>query len=166
VTDGQLKSWTTSLLDGSLIVNYDVGIDIRAFGFQPKQELEMQLLQQWTQLLAYLKMRGISWTQLDAGNDKDPQLNDILDILLGSAREFTELAVAFQHQLDLAQPLTSISVKTQERITNVLKLAHRVHALSPINPHLQRVFGSTETFFLRDRSSERLMVAGTGAWAC
>lgn len=166
VTNEQLKSWTASLLDGSLIVNYDVGVDIRVLGFRPKQELEMQFLQSWAQMLVYLKMRGVHWTQLDTATDKDPSLNDVLDVLLGRPGEFTELAIAFQHQLDLAQPLTTVSDKTQARIAVVLKLAHRVQALSPVNPHLKQIFGSTETFFLRDRSAEQLSVAGVGLLSC
>lgn len=166
VGETQLVVWAKSLLDGSLIVNYDVGVDVRTLGFQPKQKLEMMLLQSWTRMLTYLKMRGISWTQLDAENSKDPSLNNVLDILLGSPREFTELAVAFQHQMDLAQPIVGISEKTRQRIAIVLKLAHRVQSLSPVNPHLQQIFGVNETFFLRDRSSERLMLAGTGILSC
>lgn len=166
VTNTQLEAWTNILLSDSLVVNYDIGIDIRSFGLRPKSELEASLLIEWHRLIDYLHHHGIMVSQLDTGNEKDPDLNDTLDILLGVGREFTELAAAFQHQLDITQPMTNVSDATRARIATVLRLAHRVQALTPPNSHLEQIFGGTETFFLRDRSAEQLSIPELLVSAC
>lgn len=160
VTRAQLQAWTAPLLNGALIVNYDVGADVRSLGFRPKSELESQLLTEWSSMMEYLWDRNIRPSQLDMGNEHDPDLNNVLDTLLDSARGFTERAADFQHHLDIAQPLMNIPEQTRERFNVVLRLAHRVQALVPPNPHVKQLFGSTETFFLRDRASESLAISG------
>jgi len=159
IENAQLAAWAHTLLSDSLVINYDVGIDTRACGLQPKRKLESALLTDWHQLLAYLHHHGVPVSRLDSADVKDPDLNETLDILLGTGTEFIERASAFQHRLDITQPVANISDSITQRIAMVLRLAHRVQALSPPNPHLKQIFGSTETFFLRDRSAERLVVS-------
>lgn len=166
VTSDQLTAWSQTLLNDSLVVNYDVGIDTRACGLRPKRELEIALLAEWHQLLAYLHRHGVSASQLDVDSTKDPDLNELLDVLLNTGKEFTELASAFQHQLDVTQPITNIPESTARHVATMLRLAHRVQALSPPNPHLKQIFGNTETFFLRDRSAECLKVSGLLVSSC
>jgi len=166
VSAGQFAAWTNTMLNDSLAVNYDVGIDMRAFGLHAKSELDALLLTEWHRFVNYLRRHGIPLSQLDMGNEKDPDLNEPLDSLLNTGQEFTKLASEFQHQLDVTQPLANIPDETRARITTVLRLAHRVQALTPPNPHLKQLFGSTETFFLRDRSAERLNVPGLLTSSC
>jgi hypothetical protein len=166
VTDAQLGAWTGASLSDSLVVNYDTGIDLRSFGLRPKSELEASLLIEWHRITDYLRRHGITQSQLDIGNEKDLNQNEILDILLSTGREFTEIAAAFQHQLDVTQPLANIPDTTCQRISMILRLAHRVQALTPPNPHLKQIFGNTETFFLRDRSVEQLVIPQLAVEPC
>lgn len=166
ISDSQIEMLTRTLLSDALIVNYDVGIDTRSFGLLPKRELEKDLLSEWRHMCLYLQNRGIRQSDLDVGNGNDPDLNIVLDNLLGVGHEFTELSSAFQHRLDVSQPLVTIAETTKARMMTLLRLAHRVQALTPPNPHLKQIFGSTETLFLRDRSAELLALPEPAFGTC
>lgn len=158
VNHHRLVAWTQTLLHDSLVVNYDVGVDLRALGLRPKSELERSLLSEWRHVADYLLARGVALPILDGTSAEDPDLNNTLDTLLVHGQEFTELASGFQRQLDITQPISNLPELTQKRISTMLRLAHRVQALIPSNPHLKQIFGGSEIFFLRDRSAEQLAV--------
>lgn len=153
----QLDSITQHMPNGALVVNYDVGIALSPLGLRPKSELERNVLIEWRHLEQFLKQHRINPANFAAQNPTQfAALDDALDILLGSSHEFLREANNFRQAIHLAQPITTISAEQQQLFTAVMRLAHRVQALSPdsFNTYLLKTFGEKDSYFLRDNAYE------------
>jgi hypothetical protein len=143
----------------ALIVAYN-GTDVIAqAGALPKVALEEEFKKEWQQMVAFLHRHQVEPSQLIVGNV--PQLgalDDALDTLLGTSNDFLHRAAGFQHAMSLAQPLSIFTADQQRQFEIVVRLAHRVQALSPgtFNSYLLKTFGDSEatTYFLRDVGTE------------
>jgi len=145
------------------VVNFDVGIALSPLGLRPKSELEAMVLNDWHNMVSLLKRRQIDASRLLPNSASQPQTtDDALDILLNHSHEFLQAANGLRYSIHLAQPITTISAEKQQMFDAVMRLAHRVQALSPkgFDNYLVRTFGDKdrdyfESYFLRDIASEQ-----------
>jgi hypothetical protein len=141
----------------SLVVEYgDTQLNLPG-EHEPKDTLEKQALSHWKILTTFLEKHDIPVEKLAVDNPLHSRtLDDALDTLLDSNNEFLQLAFNFQHALTLAQPLTIIGAEEQKIFDIVMRLAHRVHALTPsaLNQYVLGSFGNRDSYFLRDRAAE------------
>lgn len=122
---------------------------------QSKRLLEEQVAEQWDVMTNFLEQRQIFIAQLvREGSGGMNAVDDALDTLLGTSHRFLQVASAFQHVLELAQPLTFTAAQ-QRQYDIIMLLAHRVHALSPspYGPRFTYELASDELFFLHDIAS-------------
>jgi hypothetical protein len=146
------------LPDGALIVSY--GMDgIAGLPLLPKQELEARIFKQWEAVVGFLAQHDIYPERLVVNNALQfAAMDEALDILLGVADSFLRLAADFQRAINLAQPLTYVSLAQQKIFEAVTRLAHRVQDLTPgnFNHYLVGSFDDSaqDAFFLRDAASE------------
>ncbi len=144
------------------VVNFDVGISMNSLGLRPKSDLESQVIKEWSSMATLLNNRGIDPATLVPSNSAQPQkADDALDTLLTHGHEFLMAASNLRYAIHLAQPITTISAEKQQMFDAVMRLAHRVQALSPkgFDNYLVRTFGDKnrdyfESYFLRDIASE------------
>lgn len=144
------------------VVNFDVGIAMNPLGLRPKSDLEAQVIKEWASMAVLLNNRGIDPTTLVQSNSSQPQkADDALDTLLTHGHEFLMAASNLRYAIHLAQPITTISAEKQQMFDAIMRLAHRVQALSPkgFDNYLVRTFGDKnrdyfESYFLRDIASE------------
>jgi hypothetical protein len=146
------------LPESSLVVEYgDLKFTLPGTP-QPKERLEKEALIHWEALLTFLKERDISLQKLSEDNPFHSRaLDDALDTLLGISSSFLGLAFNFQHALTLAQPLATIGAERQRSFDIVLRLAHRVHSLTPnvLSHYIAGTdIGNKDSYFLRDRTAE------------
>lgn len=141
------------LMRGGLVTAYvEPGYIVRRL--QPKVGLEKQVHERWQQLVNFLQKRGIKPEELSLQSVAErKKLDEALDALMQEAVTFLELAFQFQHALDLAQPLETITGE-QAAFEAVGRLAYRVSTLSPkyATPNLA-VLMNSENYFLRDSSA-------------
>lgn len=148
--------------DSSLIVNFDVGVSLSTLGVRPKSELETRVLQEWHLMAEFLRRHDIQPAHLSRQNPSHSQaVDDTLDTLLAYSSEFLREANTLRHTIHLAQPFNAVSAEQQQTFDVIMRLAHRVQALSPhgFDNYLVRTFGEQKedffaSYFLRDSSSE------------
>lgn len=142
--------------DSCLIVDYYEN-NWEQFSLQPKRILEEAALVEWHSLESLLKKNDITVADLNSDSlEHSRLLDEALDTLLGMSGHFLRCAFAFQHALTLAQPISIIDAEQQKHFDIALRLAHRVHALTPniLDHYIMSVSGDKESYFLRDRASE------------
>jgi len=153
-----VKTAVSTMPNQATVVNFDVGLALSPLGLRPKSELETKVLGEWQRMCQLLKRHNIQAAHLARQNPSQPQaIDDALDTLLGYAHEFLHQANGLRHSIHLAQPLNNISADQQQLFDVIMRLAHRVQALSPqgFNNYLVRTFGEEkESYFLRDRAWE------------
>lgn len=167
--DGNIRSYiiqkaVESMPSSSTVVNFDVGIALSPLGLRPKSELESSVLKDWQNMVSLLKQRGINPEGMLPSNPLLPQLTDnALDILLNHSHEFLLAASSLRYSIHLAQPITTIGADKQQMFDTIMRLAHRVQALSPkgFDNYLVRTFGDKnrdyfESYFLRDIAAEAI----------
>jgi hypothetical protein len=130
----------------------------------PKQIIEQAALEQWQAVETYFSEHGIDHAALvNRGVSSNFRaVDDALDILLGVAHTFLQIAGNFQHCFELAQPFALPGAKQREYEIFLL-LAHQVRSLSPAQ-HLASGFAidatnQSETFFLHDAAVESILFA-------
>jgi hypothetical protein len=138
----------------ALVVDYAHTIDGSLL--RPKSELKLQAEEAWQQLATLLHECDIDTEKLLSIPPPANILDDALDVLLSVSRRFLHAAEAFQHAVELAQPVR-LSVQEQRRFDVLSLLAHRVQSLTP---HPPSIF-SDDTFFLRDAPIESALAALT-----
>ncbi len=151
--DKQLLDLVAGLSANAMVVAYTNSSALH--NLKPKRELEDTITQQWQQMQDFFAACHIQVKDLAAStNFQSPAIDDAMDTLLTRSSDFLHHAAALQHALGLAQPLHAFSHKQQRQFEVVIRLAHRVQALSPgsFNSYLLRVFGDSEatSYFLRD----------------
>jgi hypothetical protein len=154
-----LQVFLKKLPQDCLVVDYDVGFELRHLGLQPKALLEEHILTEWQHMVAFLQRQGINPDNLVVGNALQfGAMDNALDTLLGIGSEFLRQAANLQRSINLAQPLANTPAEQQKLFEAVTRLAHRVQSLSPgtFNHYLLNTFGDSEatTYFLRDSASE------------
>lgn len=148
-----------------MVVNFDVGMPLSPLGLRPKSELEGLVLKDWHNMVSLLSNRHINPAQLLGNNPTQPQMtDDALDLLLNHSHEFLQAANSLRHYIHLALPLANISADQQQMFDAIMRLAHRVQALSPqgYDNYLIRTFGEDkddylDSYFLRDVSTEKAL---------
>jgi len=145
------------LPSSSLVVEYG-GLGLQLPGHPTEKiALEQFALGEWEALITFLEKHSISTSELSADNPLHSRaLDEALDSLLDVSSEFLRLSFNFQHALTLAQPLTTIDAEQQKVFDIVMRLAHRVHALTPsiLNQYISDGFNNKDSYFLRDRAAE------------
>lgn len=162
ISEDSLLKLVSSMPDCATVVNFDVGMALSPLGLRPKSELEQLVLKDWHNMSLLLGHRRIDPVQLLGNNSLQPQITDnALDMLLNSSREFLHAADALRNTTHLAQPLATIDSEKQRMFDVVMRLAHRVQALSPkAFDTPSQTFGDKikdyfESYFLRDAASEK-----------
>lgn len=147
--EAPLQTAIANLANDALVIAYSGSkalADLRS-----KRELEQKVMQQWQRLQAFFGQLHIGNQQLVIGS---AALDEALDTLLSRSSDFLHRAADLQHAIGLAQPLTHFSPAQQRQFEVIIRLAHRVQALSPgsFNSYLLRAFGDSEatSYFLRD----------------
>lgn len=146
----------------ALVVNFDVGIALSQLGLKPKSELESLILSDWREMQKLLDQRNIDTANLLPTSPVQPIVaDDALDTLLSHSHEFLMAASNLRYSIHLAQPITTITSDKLQLFDAVMRLAHRVQALSPkgFDNYLLRTFGDKnrelfESYFLRDIATE------------
>lgn len=157
-----LQQVISGLPNMATVVNFDVGLSLSELGLRPKSELESLVLNDWRKLQSLLNQRRINPDQLLQGSPNQSQAtDDALDILLGHSHDFLMAANSLRYSMHLAQPITTISSDKLQLFDTIMRLAHRVQALSPksFDSYLMRTFGDKnrellESYFLRDIATE------------
>jgi hypothetical protein len=147
--DDPLLTVVSGLSPDSLVIAYANTATLG--GLRPKKELEQKVMQQWQRLQVFLDHLQIRSQQLVMGT---AALDEALDTLLTRSSDFLHHAADLQHAISLTQPLTAFDSALQRQFEVIIRLAHRVQALSPgsFNSYLLRAFGDDEatSYFLRD----------------
>lgn len=157
-----LAALCDKLPDKSLIVSYVPVDTLVALGLQPKHALDRYLQKEWRAITEFLARHDLSPDRLVVGNVLQfDEMDASLDILLSTGPDFLRQAAAFQHAINLCQPLQNITNEQLKKFEAVTRLAHRVQALTPgsFNTFLSVTFGdiSKDAFFLRDIGSQLYM---------
>ncbi len=156
----QLATWTHSMDNEGLVIDYSGELQLNKLGLEPKNIIEENARQSWEDLKKFMLTRGVNASELINGTNVNPVAVDrALESLLNSGNEFLRQAANFQHTLSLAQPLLYANAEQGKQIEAVMRLAHRVHTLTPgtFSDYLTSTFGSTGgSFFLRDASVEEM----------
>lgn len=147
-----------NLPDSALVINFDTGMSLSKLGLQPKSQLEAKVLKDWQRMIQFLQRHQIRVGHLSPQNPSRSQaIDDTLDTLLAYSSEFLHEANSLRHVIHLAQPFTTISAEQQQLFDVVMRLAHRVQALTPhgFDNYLVRTFGEEKedffaSYFLRD----------------
>lgn len=160
VNEKQLQVWINEMSEEGLIVDYFGDLQLKNYGLQPKSDVEEIARDSWENLKGFLLSKNISPTGLLNGTHVNPvEIDNALEKLLNSSNEFLRQAANFQHTFSLAQPLAYANAEQNKQIEAVMRLAHRVHTLTPgsFSEYLSSTFGqSGESFFLRDFSAEEI----------
>lgn len=147
----------------AMVINFDVGVALSPLGLRPKSDLETSVLSDWHNMSQLLNSYRIDPTKLLASSPSHPQTaDDALDVLLNHSHEFLQAANNLRYSIHLAQPITTIAADKQQMFDAIMRLAHRVQALSPkgFDNYLVRTFGEDKeeylgSYFLRDIAAER-----------
>lgn len=154
---GVLGKILHQLPDATLIIDYANTINPQQLALHPKDELHEDALRQWQKVTTFLDGLGITIDRLvNDGIQQVGVIDEALDLLLGESRRFLQVAGAFQHARELAQPL-DIPLAEQQRYEMLSMLAHRVQALTPGSFTMEiddEAFHERETFFLHDCPEE------------
>jgi hypothetical protein len=139
---GQLPS-------ASLVVDYFGQLHDSDFGLAPKLQLEDQVRSSWQSVRAFLKTHKVEITNL---SDQIPStLDDAVDTLLDNDREFLRLAADFQHSLNLARPLLTITKAEREQYNTLGFLAQQIRTFSlGISPEDVIKYHTDDMFFMHD----------------
>ncbi len=151
VTRSVLDQTISQLAPQSLIVDYAETIGELARQLTPKNALNDRVLLRWKDVTAFLNTLHIDiLTLANESTQKPSSLDDAIDTLLDYSAEFLQVAGAFQHALQLAQPLEP-NRETQQQYKILTQLAHRVQTLNTgkLSDFLDFVSGDN-SFFLRD----------------
>lgn len=154
-----LRNWLDALNADALVIDYDGALELQNFGLAPKADVENRMLTDWQDLQNFMEEHGVALSQLVVGNIMQAaRMDQALDALLVVGNEFLHRAAEFQHILSLAQPLKNSSPQQLKQFEAVMRLAHRVQALTPgsFSNYLVQTFGdhNAESFFLRDATPE------------
>lgn len=154
-----LASWTESLGNDGLIVDYQGNLKLASLGLQPKSALEERMFAEWHDLQTFMAQHGVTMNRLVVGSViQANHMDTALDSLLSAGNEFLRRAAQFQHILSLAQPLKHNHSQQTKQFEVVMRLAHRVQSLTPgsFDNYLVKTFGDhhAESFFLRDAAPE------------
>jgi hypothetical protein len=137
----------------SLIVDYVHKLQwVQKLGLLPKEALEAQVDAEWRQVRQFLHAQKIDITTLTAEDPADVDaMDDALDALLDVSPKFLQVAMGFQHALELARPLR-VSKELRAYYDALTILAHRVQALSPgaFTQQFLETYNEDDTFFLYD----------------
>lgn len=155
----QLKHWINDLSADALVVDYEGGLGLDALGLESKDHIESRLLKEWTTLEAFMQRHGVHINDLvHDGVSQAAAIDEALDSLLSAGNDFLREAANFQHIMSLSQPLKTVSATQMKQFEVVMRLAHRVQALTPgtFGTFLVKTFGdhNAESFFLRDATPE------------
>lgn len=155
----QLKGWLDALAQHALTVDYEGTLDLPSLGLQPKAIIEARMRRDWEMLMAFTSGHGVDIHNLVHGTTiQHNAMDQALDTLLVTGNEFLRRAADFQHILSLAQPLKHEPITQLKQFEAIMRLAHRVQALTPgsFSTFLANTFGDyhAESFFLRDAAPD------------
>lgn len=157
VDTDQLGNIIHQLPNATLIVDYLGTVDPASLSLRPKDELREAVVNRWQAALSFLEALGIHLDSLlNDGIQQVGPIDEALDLLLGDSRRFLQVAGAFQHARELAQPL-DIPLIQQQQYEMLNMLAHRVQALTPGSFTIEvsdEAFHEKETYFLHDCPEE------------
>lgn len=142
------------LPSNAMVVDFSSSIDSTAT-LLPKSKLESQIFKYWNEVESFLSAHNINIAMLASRNNQQIEaINDALDTLLDTDYHFLQLASAFQHQVELAQPLL-LDIELQRQYDVLMLLAHRVQTLSPSAFATRFTHNlNDDAFFLHDISLE------------
>ncbi len=151
--ESTLAELVSALPPSSLIVDYYDQLQSGDFGLRPRAELEASLAQRWRSVENFLAEYDIELAQLASHSPEAyAAMDDALDTLLGTGLDFIHLARSFQHTLDLARPLRTVTKADRDRFDLFVLLAHRVQTLTPgVSPVQFLKTYADDSFFLHDR---------------
>ncbi len=155
----QLKEWVNALAQHALTVDYEGTLDLPHLGLKPKATIEAHMRRDWEALIAFTANHGVNINDLVRGATiQHDAMDQALDVLLVTGNEFLRRAAEFQHILSLSQPLRHEPITQLKQFEAVMRLAHRVQALTPgsFSTFLANTFSDyhAESFFLRDAAPE------------
>ncbi len=155
----QLKEWVNALAQHALAIDYEGTLNLPNLGLQPKTVIEARMRRDWEQLIMFMANHGVNIDDLVQGTTIRHDIMDhALDVLLATGNEFLRRAAEFQHILSLSQPLKHEPITQLRQFEAIMRLAHRVQALTPgaFSTFLATTFGDyhAESFFLRDAAPE------------
>ncbi|MGD8374196.1 MAG: hypothetical protein PVI21_05085 [Candidatus Woesebacteria bacterium] len=143
------------LPSNAMIVDFSNSITDHSETLKPKSKLESQVFKYWSEVETFLDRHKVDITKLTNRNNQQIEaINDALDTLLDADYHFLQLASAFQHQVELAQPLL-LDPEMQRQYDVLMLLAHRVQTLSPSSLAAKFTHNlNDDAFFLHDISLE------------
>lgn len=148
------SSQLASKLPIIMIIDYDDALTVPA-KLPSKNILEEAVREKWLELTQYLKKYDINAERLSLSGFPQSRLMDsALDTLVNSSDSFIHHVYEFQQLLDAAQPLQTFDQPTQDAINATVRLAYRVHTLTPAYT-LKYTNLTDNNFFLRDSSSKK-----------
>ncbi|HVI69669.1 MAG TPA: hypothetical protein VM581_04390 [Magnetospirillaceae bacterium] len=155
----QLHDWIDILAEHALVVDYEGTLDLPNLGLQPKSAIEAKMRHDWQELVSFMAANGVIVDDLvDGATIRHTSMDRALDALLVTGNGFLRRAAEFQHILSLSQPLKHEPLIHLKQFEAVMRLAHRVQALTPgaFSNFLADTFGDyhAESFFLRDAAPE------------
>lgn len=155
----QLQEWVDALAQHALAVDYEGSLGLPELGLRPKASIESRMRHDWKKLVAFLAKHNIIVDELVTGlTIQHVAMDQALDKLLVTGNDFLRRAAEFQHILSLSQPLKHEPLTHLKQFEAVMRLAHRVQALTPgaFGSFLTNTFGDhhAESFFLRDAAPE------------
>ncbi len=150
-----LKTYIPRLPTDALVVDYVNVTKASNTDLQTKESLNNRVREYWQETEAFLQRVGVGINELAGVATVRPALlDDAIDTLLNCSADFLRVASAFQHSLQLAQPLEPPRA-VQHRYSILALLAHRVQTLSTgkLDEYLDTIVADN-SFFLRDSASE------------
>ena len=155
LTSAQFSHIQPQLPAEALIVGYQP--QPPALNLTPKSQLEANITTAWQSMVEFMQQNHIDIDLLATpGAQQLSSIDDALDALLSTSRQFLQTASNLQHTLELSQPIT-LDSNLQRQYDILILLAHRVQALNPHSAFATRFtydLTSDETFFLHDSGSE------------
>lgn len=142
-----------------IIVDYDHSLATPT-QFPSKNELEKLVRQKWDELQSYLGQYNIEAMSFSLSDFRKTRLMDnALDLLVNNSDEFIHHAYELQQLLDAAQPLQTFDQPTKDAINATIRLAYRVHTLTPA--YTLKYSNLTDSnFFLRDSNPKKYDTIG------
>ncbi len=154
--EDQIAQLLAQLPNESLLVDYEHAHDWTTLGLKPRDLLQDRVTREWEEVQQFLSTYHIDIQQLCEGELQSiDAMEEALDILLGASQKFLQIALSFQHALELARPLR-LTKGLRRKYDAVSLLAHRVQALSPgaFTQSFLETYNEDDTFFLYDPSRE------------